>query len=67
MADRSPDLSSVSIDVRPGECLVLSGVRVELVHKSGRVARLRVTAPRDVRIQKTAAEVVPSMRVSVPS
>lgn len=67
MPDRTPDLSIVSIDVRPGECLELSGVRVELVHKSGRVARLRVTLPRNIRIQKTSAEVVPSMRASVPS
>jgi sRNA-binding carbon storage regulator CsrA len=50
-------LSSLIIDVRPGECLAMSdGVTVELLHKSGQLCRLRVTAPKDVRIQKTATE-----------
>ena len=44
-------LSTVTIDVRLGERLAVSGMAiVELVHKSGQVARLRVTAPRDVKI-----------------
>jgi sRNA-binding carbon storage regulator CsrA len=46
-------LSSVIIDVRLGECLALSDVvTVELVQKSGQLARLRVTAPREVKIEK---------------
>jgi sRNA-binding carbon storage regulator CsrA len=58
--------SSLIIDVRPGECLAMSnGVMVELVHKSGQLARLRVTAPREVRIEKLderqALTAVPSM------
>lgn len=44
---------SLVIDVRPGERLDLGGiVQVELVQKSGQLARLRVTAPRDITIQK---------------
>jgi hypothetical protein len=42
---------SLTLDVRPGECLDIAGVRVEVVHKSGRVARLRVTAPREMAIK----------------
>lgn len=46
-------LSSLIIDVRPGERLAISGsVTVELLHKSGQLARLRVTAPPDVIISK---------------
>lgn len=49
--------SSLVIDVRPGELLDLSGiVQVELVQKSGQLARLRVTAPREVKIEKKCAE-----------
>jgi len=49
----TPKLSSVIIDVRLGECLALSDdVTVELVQKSGQLARLRVTAPREVKIEK---------------
>lgn len=51
MADRS----SLIVDVRPGERLSISSgddVQVELVKKSGQLARLRVTASRDVRIEK---------------
>lgn len=44
-------LSTLTIDVRTGERLAVSGMAiVELVRKSGQVARLRVTAPRDVKI-----------------
>lgn len=60
------DTSSLVIDVRPGERLVVAGgVTVELVQKSGQLARLRVTAPRDVKIERKQAvrdaHVVPSM------
>lgn len=58
--------SSLVIDVRPGESIDLAGiVQVELVQKSGQLARLRVTAPQDVKIQKkdaaTGAKTVASM------
>lgn len=59
-------LSSLIVDVRPGEHLDLSGrATVELLHKSGQLVRLRITAPRDVQISKVptqnTADVVPSM------
>lgn len=47
--------SSLTIDVRPGETLSISSgesVSIELVHKSGQLARLRVTAPKEVKIEK---------------
>ena len=47
--------SSLTIDVRPGESLRFTPgaeVSIELVQKSGQLARLRVTAPRDVKIEK---------------
>lgn len=45
------DKSCLTIDLRPGESLMLSGeVTVELLRKSGRLARLKVTAPSDVLI-----------------
>lgn len=45
------------LDLRPGETLVLDGARikVELLHKSGQLARLRVEAPQDVKIEKEVA------------
>lgn len=49
-------LSTLTIDVKPGERLAVSGMAiVELMHKSGQVARLRVTAPRDVKIAREPA------------
>jgi sRNA-binding carbon storage regulator CsrA len=52
MSDKKP--SSLIVDLRPQERLVLSdGVTVELLHKSGQLCRLRVVAPKEVRIQKT--------------
>lgn len=47
-------ISQLTIDVRPGEHLLLDGRRivVELLEKSGKLARLRVTAPRDVKIER---------------
>lgn len=44
--------SSLVFDVRAGERLALSGAAtIELVHKSGQLCRLFVTAPRDVLVQ----------------
>lgn len=65
-------MPSLIIDVRPGERLVLVDVNdqdsaptaVELVQKSGRLVRLRVTAPSQVRIEKRPlfpTQPVPSM------
>ncbi len=53
------EVSSLVLDVRPGESLSIGeegGVRVQLMRKSGQLARLRVTAPRDVPIQKEHGE-----------
>jgi sRNA-binding carbon storage regulator CsrA len=63
---RNKQSPGLVIDLRQGECLSLSGAAtVELLHKSGQAARLRVVAPREVRIEKLNAqqerEAVPSM------
>jgi sRNA-binding carbon storage regulator CsrA len=55
------------MDLRPGERVLLgdTGVEIEVVHKSGQAARLRVMAPRSVRITKQVAaareRAIPSM------
>lgn len=51
-------LTQLTIDVRPGEHLLLDGRRivVELLDKSGKLARLRVTAPRDVIIEREESD-----------
>lgn len=55
----------MKLDLRPGDRVSLAGdVEVELEHKSGRMARLKITAPRDVKIAKVESDrdnVVPSM------
>jgi len=41
------------VDVRPGDSLALSGAAsVELVHKSGSAARLKISAAREIRIER---------------
>ncbi len=50
MADAST--SVMTMDLRSGDALAIAGTRVEFIHKSGRLARLRVTAPRDMPIKK---------------
>lgn len=67
-------MPSLIIDVRPGERLTFAAgdqalAAVELVHKSGQLVRLRVEAPRSVRIEKRngEAEAVPSMASSMTS
>lgn len=59
--------SQLTIDVRPGEHLLLDGRRivVELLAKSGKVAKLRVTAPRDVKIEREEANAARAMRDSI--
>lgn len=58
------DISQLTIDVRPGEHLLLDGRRivVELINKSGKLARLRVTAPRDVKIEHEEGDLPRAMR-----
>ncbi len=48
MADRT----SLVMDLQPGEAMQLAGATVQLVHKSGRAARLRITAPAELKIEK---------------
>ena len=51
--------SSLIVDVRPGDRLSISSgseITVELVKKSGQLARLRVVAPRDVVIEKKSVD-----------
>jgi hypothetical protein len=60
------------VDVRPGDSLALSGAAsVELVHKSGGAARLKITAAREIRIERLRGAVarersVPSVAGSAP-
>lgn len=57
-------MTTLILDVHPGERIVMSGpCTVEILHKSGQRARMRVTAPVDVRISReapmTMVEVLP--------
>ena len=61
-------LCKKTIEIRAGEALSLAGlVTVELLHKTGRTARLQITAPREVSVEKkpqAMAQPVPSMAIS---
>lgn len=58
-------LDGLTIDMRQGERLEISGpATVELLHKSGQLARLRVTASPDVKIAKDHLQ---NHRSAVPS
>lgn len=67
-----PAITHQYIDVRPGDSLALSGAAsVQLVHKSGSAARLKVTAAREIRIERVRGgaareQAVPSVAVSAP-
>lgn len=55
--------SSLMLDLHPGEAVAIGedgSVRVQLIHKSGQLARLRVIAPRDLPIQKQQESEVPT-------
>lgn len=59
--------SRVHMDVAPGQRIRFgeTGVEIEVVHKTGRSARLLITTPRDVDIERTGdARPVPSMQPS---
>jgi sRNA-binding carbon storage regulator CsrA len=65
MADSA--MTSLVVDMRPGERLTLSKlVTVELVQKSGRSARLRVVAPREVEIKKESLDACDSRGKHAP-
>lgn len=58
--------TSVILDIRQGESVRIADlVRVQLLHKSGNLSRLRVTAPRNLSILIDSSdkpdEAVPSM------
>lgn len=57
-------LTSLMLDIRSGEdCIVIGDlVRVELVHKSGSAARIRVMAPREVVIKKESIDAKHAMQ-----
>lgn len=57
-------ISQLTIDVRKGDRLMIDGRRVvvELLDKSGRLARLLVTAPRDVKIEHEEGDHSRAMR-----
>ncbi|MEY4073546.1 MAG: Global regulator protein family [Pseudomonadota bacterium] len=62
--------SSVILDIRPGESIRVSDlVVVQLLHKSGHLSRLRITAPREmpIKMQSGPPCVVPSMTTLEPS
>jgi len=54
--------STLTVDVTVGDQLVIGeSVVVELLQKSGRNARLRLVAPREVEIRRTPLPTSPSM------
>lgn len=63
--------TSVILDVKVGERICVGDdVVVQLIYKSGLQSRLRVSAPREVRIKKQESsdvDVVPSMAALSPS
>ena len=63
-----PEPTSVILDVKVGERVCVGDdVAVQLIYKSGLQSRLRISAPREVRIKKVDApvsQVVPSMAIS---
>lgn len=61
MADST---SQLTVDIRPGEQLLMASglIIVEVLDKSGKVARLRVTAPRDMEIKREDGDQPRAMR-----
>lgn len=54
--------STITVDVEVGEMLTIGEtVVVEVLAKSGRHARLRLQAPREVKIERKASRLTPSM------
>ena len=45
-------MASITVDLRPGDRLRLGAAVVEFQHKSGRAARVRVTAPQDLPVKR---------------
>jgi hypothetical protein len=56
MATNDTLRSTLSVELRPGDKLLVDGgVVVTMEHKTGRAARLRISAPRSVRISTQPA------------
>lgn len=54
--------STITVDVEVGEMLMIGEtVVVEVLAKSGRHARLRLRAPREEKIERKTARLIPSM------
>jgi hypothetical protein len=49
------DCSSVVMDVQQGDALQIGDVMLQVLHKSGRAARIRVTLPRSIKIERLRA------------
>lgn len=62
--------SHMIVDLQPNDGVQVGDVLVELVHKSGRAARLRLSAPRQMPIERKpaqeGAESVPGMAQCQP-
>lgn len=53
MTQKMKDITNLIIDVRHGERLSFSGAAsIELIHKSGQLARIRIVASHDVVFDK---------------
>jgi hypothetical protein len=58
------DTSRMTVDIRPGDVVRFSPgteLSIELMRKSGNLARLKIIASRDVKIEKITQSYVPSM------
>lgn len=44
--------TALTMDLRAGERMLIGDVAVELIHKSGQLARLRIVAPQNTSIKK---------------
>lgn len=70
MSAPKPDTSSMIVDMLVGDRVQIGAVTVEMLHKTGRHARVKIRAPRDVPIKRSGDEAadkgVPSMAECVP-
>jgi hypothetical protein len=65
MAEDKTETGCMTLDVQVGERVRIGDVSVELLHKTGRYARMRIRAPRSVPIKRQAGAT--DARGSVPS
>lgn len=61
------DTGTLILEVRPGERVTIGDCTVELIHKSGRAARLSISAPLAVQIKKSAGDASPAVGGADPS